>query len=265
MGLMSTLTVENACFSYDGRTEIFSGLSFSMENNEVLCILGPNGIGKTTLLKSLMNLHPLKSGVIRVDGTDIRHMPRRELARTISFIPQAVQFTFPYKVLDVVLMGRTPHLNSMARPSEEDYQESIDAIRLLGLEKLIYRPCTQLSGGQLQLVMFARALAQKARFLLLDEPTNHLDYGKQMQTLDIIRAMKEQNVGMIMTTHNPDHTFIACDKVAIMNHGAFTTVGPPNEVVTKKNLREIYGIDVDIIDYHGPVERKVCIPLPSDR
>ncbi|MBQ1342802.1 MAG: ABC transporter ATP-binding protein, partial [Firmicutes bacterium] len=113
---MSTLTVENACFSYDGKTEIFSGLSFSMENKEVLCILGPNGIGKTTLLKSLMNLHPLKSGVIRVDGTDIRHMPRRELARTISFIPQAVQFTFPYKVLDVVLMGRTPHLNSMARP-----------------------------------------------------------------------------------------------------------------------------------------------------
>ena len=257
------LTVDNACFSYDGKTEIFSGLSFSMENREVFCILGPNGIGKTTLLKSLMNLHPLKSGSIRIDGRDLRSFERRELARTISFIPQAVQFTFPYKVLDVVLMGRTPHLNSMAQPSEEDYQYSIDAIRLLGLEHLIYRPCTQLSGGQLQLVMFARALAQKASFLLLDEPTNHLDYGKQMQTLDIIRAMKEQGVGMIMTTHNPDHTFIACDKVAIMNRGAFTSVGPPEEVVTRQNLREIYGIDVDIIDYQGRGQRKVCIPLPG--
>ena len=119
------LSVDNACFSYDGKTEIFSGLSFSMENREVFCILGPNGIGKTTLLKSLMNLHPLKSGSIRIDGRDLRSFERRELARTISFIPQAVQFTFPYKVLDVVLMGRTPHLNSMAQPSEEDYQYSM--------------------------------------------------------------------------------------------------------------------------------------------
>ena len=113
------------------------------------------------------------------------------------------------------------------------------------------------------MVMFARALAQEARFLLLDEPTNHLDYGKQMQTLDIIRSMKEQNVGMIMTTHNPDHTFMACDKVAIMNKGRFTSVGTPDDVVTRQNLKEIYGIDVDIIQYEGMYSRKVCIPLPG--
>ena len=260
---MATLSIDHATFTYDGKAEIFTDLSMSMESREVFCILGPNGIGKTTLLKSLMNLYPLKSGSISIDGKDIREIGRKELAKLISFIPQTVQFSFPYKVLDVVLMGRTPHLNSMAQPSEEDYEKSADAIHLLGLDKLIYRPCTQLSGGQLQMVMFARALAQEARFLLLDEPTNHLDYGKQMQTLDIIRSMKEQNVGMIMTTHNPDHTFMACDKVAIMNKGKFTSVGTPDDVVTRQNLKEIYGIDVDIIQYEGMHSRKVCIPLPG--
>ena len=260
---MSVLTIEHACFSYDGKTEIFSDLNLTMENREVFCILGPNGIGKTTLLKSLMGLHPLKSGTIAIDGRDLKSIPRRELAKLVSFIPQTVQFSFPYKVLDVVLMGRTPHLNAMAQPSDEDYQRSLEAIERLGIRDLVYRPCTQLSGGQMQLVMFARALAQEARFLLLDEPTNHLDYGKQMQTLDIIREMKHQGVGLIMTTHNPDHTFMASDKVAIMNRGRFTSVGTPDEVVTRQNLKEIYGIDVDIIEYAGEFARKVCIPLPG--
>ncbi|NLW71031.1 MAG: ABC transporter ATP-binding protein [Eubacteriaceae bacterium] len=258
---MAVLSIEKATFSYNGTDEIFTDLSYTMESNEVFCILGPNGIGKTTLLKSLMNLHPLKSGVIKIDGNDLRNIGQRQLAKLMSFIPQTTQFTFPYKVLDVVLMGRTPHLNAMSQPSREDYQKSMEAIELLGIKDLIFRPVTQLSGGQLQLVMLARAIAQEAKFLLLDEPTNHLDYGKQMQTLSIIKAMKERNVGMIMTSHNPDHAFLACDKVAIMNRGQFTSVGTPDEVVTKKNLKEIYGIDVDIIEYEGSLKRKVCIPL----
>lgn len=258
---MSTLSIENATFSYDGKTDIFTDLTYSITNKEVFCILGPNGIGKSTLLKSIMNLHPLKKGCIKLDGKDIRSYSHLELARKISFIQQTYKFSFPYKVLDVILMGRTPHLNSMNRPSKKDYEKVMEAVYALNLEDLIYRPCTQLSGGQLQLVMIARAIAQEAEFLMLDEPTSHLDFGKQMQTLDLIKETQSRNIGVIMTTHYPDHAFMVGDKVAIMDKGNFISVGTPDEVITSESLKQIYGIDIRVMDLKSDIGRKVCIPI----
>lgn len=262
--MMSTLAINHATFSYDGTSTVFSDLSCIIEDRQVFGILGPNGIGKSTLLKAIMNLHHLESGCIILDGRDVRDYPANELAKRIAYIPQSYQMAFPYRVLDMVMMGRTPHLNSMNRPSTDDYGKAMDAITALKLNPFIYRPCTQLSGGQLQLVMLARAMAQEADFLILDEPTSHLDYGKQMETLHLIKRMRDHGVGVIFTSHNPDHAFLICDKVAIMDGGSFVDVGRPEDVVTENNLRRIYGLDIQILPYGKQERGRVCVPMEDE-
>lgn len=259
---MTRITIEHATFSYDGKTDIFSDLSYEIEGEQVFCILGPNGIGKSTLLKAVLNLHPLKEGRILLDGKDIRAISPAALARIIAYIPQNYQFAFPYSVIDLVLMGRTPHLNRLAKPSKKDYRACADALVSLGLEGLVDRPCTQLSGGQLQLVMLARAIAQEAEYIVLDEPTSHLDFGKQMQTLEVIEAMRDRGMGIIMTTHYPDHAFLVCDTVAIMQRGSFVSIGKPEDVVNEQSLQDIYGVEVKIADFtFGDQHRRVCVPM----
>lgn len=260
---MSVLSIRDASFTYDKKRNIFEHLTCEIEDNQIFCILGPNGIGKSTLLKGLMNLYALAEGEILLDGKRIGSYAPKDLARYMAYIPQTYQLTFPYRVIDLILMGRTPHLNTMNRPSEEDYEKAEEAIRQLSLQDIVYSPCNQLSGGQLQMVMLARALAQEARFLLLDEPTSHLDFGRQMDTLRLIRSMKEKGVGVIMTTHNPDHTFIAGDKVAIMNRKTFTAVGTPEEVVTEENLKEAYGVEVMITEAVTRTGKRIrsCVPV----
>lgn len=263
---MTKITIEHATFSYDGKTDIFADLTYEIDSEQVFCILGPNGIGKSTLLKAILNLHPLKQGRILLDGKDIRNIAPAALARIVAYIPQTYQFTFPYSVLDLVLMGRTPHLNRMAKPTSKDYRTCADALESLGLAALADRPCTQLSGGQLQLVMLARAIAQEAAYIVLDEPTSHLDFGKQMQTLEVIEDIRERGMGVIMTTHYPDHAFLVCDTVAIMQRGRFVAIGSPDEVVTEENLRDIYGVDIQIADFDcGGFSRKVCVPVGRSR
>ena len=259
---MKEIVIRDAAFSYDGKTDVFSGLNDTISSDEIFCILGPNGIGKSTLLKAILNLHKLKSGSICLDGKNVTAYRPAELARVLAYIPQTYSLAFPYKVLDMVLMGRMPYLNSMARPTPEDYEKCGRAIEILGLRDLADRPCTQLSGGQLQLVMLARAIAQEAEFIILDEPTSHLDYGKQMVTLEMIREMKARGVGIIMTTHDPDHAFMVCDKAAVMAKGHFIAVGKPDDVVTEENLRTAYGVDVRLITYRDENgrEQKTCVP-----
>lgn len=261
---MSVISIQDATFSYDGKTEIFSHLTCDIETDQIFCILGPNGIGKSTLLKGIMNLHPLLNGQVQLDGKDIRSYDTKELAKKIAYIPQTYQLVFPYQVLDLILMGRTPHLNSMNRPAKKDYDKVMEAVEALDLGGVLHRPCNQLSGGQLQMVMLARAVAQEADFLLLDEPTSHLDFGKQMETLNLILKMKKRGVGILMTTHNPDHAFLIGDRVAIMNQGTFTSVGKPEEVITEENLHSIYHVPVRIRGFGEDINRKICIPLREE-
>lgn len=262
---MSELSIEHATFTYDGKTEIFSNLNCTIRTDEIFCILGPNGIGKSTLLKSILNLHPLKQGVIKLNGRDVRNYSAKELAQEIAYIPQSYQLTFPYRVLDMIMMGRTPHLSSgMNKPTHEDYDKVYEAVSSLGLEPLLYRSCTKLSGGQLQMVMLARAIAQGASFLMLDEPTSHLDFGKQMETLNMILKMKQRGIGVLLTTHNPDHAFMVCDKVAIMNNGGFSSVGTPDEVISEESLQEIYHIKIRLSSFLEEPGRKLCVPLRTN-
>ncbi|MBR1610972.1 MAG: ABC transporter ATP-binding protein, partial [Methanobrevibacter sp.] len=166
--------VRNISFSYDDE-EIFSGISFSIDKGDVLCILGPNGTGKTTLIKCLNGLHDISSGEILINGKNIKKLSFREISTHIGYIPQSHVPSFPFKVIDVVVMGRAPYLNLTDSPKKEDMDIAVNALKTLGIEHLRNKEYTNLSGGERQLVFLARILCQQPDILILDEPTSHLD------------------------------------------------------------------------------------------
>ena len=177
--------VKNISFDYDGE-EIFSNISFSIEKGDVLCILGPNGTGKTTLIKCLNGLHEINSGEILINGKNIKKLSFKEISKHIGYIPQSHVPSFPFKVLDVVVMGRAPYLNLTDSPKKEDIEIALNSLKTLGIEYLRDKEYTNLSGGERQLVFLARVLCQQPDILILDEPTSHLDFGNQIKLLEII-------------------------------------------------------------------------------
>ncbi len=258
---MAKLEVSGATFSYDGKRNIFNDISFTVDKGEVFCILGPNGTGKSTLLRCLCNLYKLSNGRITVDGHDIVSMNQAMLARKIGFIPQIHTPTFPYSVLDVVLMGRAPHLNMLAMPSEKDYRIAEDAIKTVNIEYIRDMPYTELSGGQMQMVLFARVLAQEPEILLLDEPTSHLDVANQIHTIEIVKKLADKGLSLIMTSHFPDHAFISSNKVGIMKGGSFIAMGNADDVITEENLKKAYGADIKVVYLGEGINRKVTVPM----
>jgi len=259
--MSAKLEVRNATFSYDGIKNIFENISFSVECGEVFCILGQNGTGKSTLLRCLCNLNKLNEGKIRIDDLDISSMNSANRAKKIGFIPQIHIPTFPYTVFDVVLMGRTSHVTMMASPSENDCQIAEDAINILNLKHIRDIPYTQLSGGQMQLVLMARVLAQEPEILLLDEPTSHLDVGNQIHTIEMIKKLSKKGLSIIMTSHYPDHAFLSADKVGLMKNKKFLAQGNVDDVVTEQNLVDTYGIDMKIVYLEEGINRKITVPL----
>lgn len=255
------LEVGHATFSYDGRRNIFEDISFSVDKGEVFCILGPNGTGKSTLLRCLCNLYRLQKGSIMIDGHAVSSMGPAALAKKIGFIPQIHTPTFPYTVLEVVLMGRTPHLNMLATPSEKDYRIAEDAIRTINIEEIRDKPYTELSGGQMQMVLLARVLAQEPEVLLLDEPTSHLDVANQIHTIEIVKKLADKGLSLVMTTHFPDHAFQSSNKVGIMKDGSFIAMGNSDDVVTEENLKKAYGADIRIVYLGEGINRKVTVPV----
>jgi iron complex transport system ATP-binding protein len=167
-------------------------------------------------------------------------------------------------VLDAVLVGRAPHLNYLESPGRADEDIAETAIDAMGITALRDRPYTQLSGGEMQLVIFARVLAQQPRLLLLDEPTSHLDFGNQVRVLRTVEELASSGLPVVMTSHFPDHAFLATSKVAIMKDNKFLAVGPPDEVITEDSMQRTYGIKVKILDVETPVNRKICVPLGRD-
>jgi iron complex transport system ATP-binding protein len=259
--MSAKLEVENVAFSYDGSTTIFEDISFEVDKGEVFCILGPNGTGKSTLLRCLCNIHKLRAGSVRIDGRDISAMKPANLARQIGFIPQIHTPTFPYTVLEVVLMGRAPHLNMIATPSEKDYGIAEQAIKMINIEHIRDKPYTQLSGGQMQLVMLARVLAQEPDILLLDEPTSHLDVGNQMRTIAIIKKLACDGLSLVVTSHFPDHAFLYSDKVGILKDKTFIETGDTETTLTEQNLTRAYEVDMRIIHIADGINRKLVVPV----
>lgn len=253
------LEINQAEFSYDGKRKIFEDINFSLEEGDILCLLGPNGTGKSTLIKCLNGLLKLSRGSIFLWDQDINTMDHADLAKLIGYIPQTHDSTFAFKVSDVVLLGRAPHLGLTESPGNEDLKIARQAMENLGISHLRDKPYTEISGGERQLVLMARVLAQQPQILLLDEPTSHLDFGNQIRTLNIINKLSEAGLSVIMTSHYPDHAFISSNRVAILNKGTLMAMGSPEDVVTEENMRKAYDVDVKILEVEK--YRKAVVPL----
>jgi len=186
-------------------------------------------------------------------------LPQVEIAKKIGYVPQAHEIIFPFSVREFVLMGRAPHLPAFSSPGKEDYAKADQMIDLVGIGKIADKPVNEVSGGEYQLAMIARALTQEPAILLLDEPTSHLDFGNQIRVLEIIDQLADSGISVVMSSHFPDHAFLTSNNVAIMQYGSFMAYGLAEEVVTAENLKRTYGVDVSII-YSHDVARHVCVP-----
>lgn len=258
---MTRLEVRDAACGY-GRRTVIDGISVTVSSGEVLCLLGPNGVGKTTLFKTLLGFLPLQAGSVTVDGEDLRTWSRQRFAQVIGYVPQAHVPPFPFRAAQVVLMGRTAHLGAFASPSAADRSIAEEAMESLGIAHLAERVYTELSGGERQMVLIARALTQRPKLLVMDEPTSNLDFGNQMRVLGRVKALADSGLGVVMTTHVPDHAFWCGTKVALLRPGGFD-VGTPLETLTEESLRQVYGVEVKLTHTSladGRIARG-CVPL----
>ena len=246
-----------------GDVEIVHGASFTASRGEFVCIIGANGCGKTTTLKCMLGLLPHTSGSVTVAGRDTLRMAEKERARHFAYIPQAHTPPFPFSVADVVILGRTPYVNSLARVTREDKRIAYEAMALLGIEGLAGRIYTELSGGQQQLVLIARALAQQTDVLVMDEPTASLDFGNQQMVLSQMKKLTRSGTSVIMVTHDPDHALFCADKVVVMHEGRVIAEGAPDDVMTDECLHTIYGTAARIVpvELEPGLQVKVCVPL----
>lgn len=233
-------------------------ISLALSAGEVLCLLGPNGSGKTTLFKTLLGLIPKQAGEVLVSGSKLQDISRRQLARTLAYVPQAHNAQFPYTVLDMVLMGRTAHLGMFARPTQMDRRAASKALERLGISNLAEAEYTRISGGQRQLALIARALAQEAPTIIMDEPTASLDFGNQVMVLKEVSALASRGLGIVLSTHDPDHAFSIADRVVLLSGGGLIATGSPEEVLQPARLHEVYGVNVEIETLKSGY--KVCAP-----
>jgi iron complex transport system ATP-binding protein len=267
---VAIIRLKNLSFGYIESQFIFQQISFNVDQGEVFCIIGPNGCGKTTLIDCILGIHLPHNGTIEVSGTELGKLKPKEFAKNISYVPQSHTKTFPYTVLDIVIMGRTYETRMFAAPNAAQRQKALDCIEQVGLKGFENRLYTELSGGELQLVLIARALAQEARIMVLDEPTAHLDFRHELKIMEMIAwLVKEKKLSIIMTTHFLNQAYYLENagvkiRVALMNRGAFNAVGTPTEVLTRENLKTVFKIVTTLgtTDEEG-VQRKFIIPLKN--
>jgi iron complex transport system ATP-binding protein len=230
---------------YNGGATL-TNINLTLSEGTTTCVLGRNGAGKTTLFKSLLGLLPLTSGEILLDGRDIRRWKRRDFAQAMAYVPQAKALPFPFTVLEVTLFGRTAHLTAFASPRRTDKLIAEECLERLHIEHLRDRVFTRLSGGEQQMVMIARALAQQPKFLIMDEPTTGLDFGNQMKILAQVNALNDSSLGVLMATHSPEHAFRCNANVVVAHKGTIWLSGSCNEVIKEELLKEIYDVEVKL-------------------
>ena len=255
------LEARDLAFGYPGHP-VGRDVTLAFEAGEIVCLLGPNGGGKTTFFKTLLGLLAPQGGTVLVDGRDLTSLARAEVARRLSYVPQAHVGYFPFTVRDVVLMGRTAHLGVFAVPSRHDREVAEAAIARMGLSHLAEAEYTRISGGERQLALIARALAQEGSIVVMDEPTASLDFGNQIRVLEQVRSLAASGIGVVMSTHDPDQAFLCADRVALFHGRTLLCADTPERAVTAEHLHRVYGIDVRIeavADEHGRV-RRVCLP-----
>jgi len=249
------ITVKN-CISGYGNTEILHSISFIVQPGIVCGLFGPNGSGKTTLIKCCCGSHPY-NGSIMIDGSEIKELSPRELARVVAYVPQSHNPMFPFSVKEVVLMGRNPYISPISGPKEEDLIRTEDILKDLNIIDIADNPYTELSGGQRQLVILARALNQDTQVMLLDEPSSALDFKNQIRLWKLLRKLARNGKTIFACTHDPNHISWFCDSAVIMKTGTILTYGLSKETITKENMTELYG---DLCTVEEMKNRVVVIP-----
>lgn len=254
-----SIDISNLRFSYGAR-EILRGIDISIPDGTLVNVLGANGVGKSTLFRCILGLNRGYKGTIMVNGKDMRTLSIQERAREISYIPQSHSPVYDYEVLDVVLMSTGNDLGMLRTPGKRHVERAYAALERIGIEHLAHRTYTQISGGEQQLVLIARAIAQNAKTIIMDEPTSALDYGNTVRVLSCVRQLAKEGMSIVQSTHQPDQAFLYSDKTLVIDKGLVRAFGDPKEVITKELVSDIYGIDVEVNSLYEDKVR-VCVPV----
>lgn len=251
------LELRALAFGFPGRT-IGRDVSFSLAPGEVLCVLGPNGGGKTTLFRTLLGLLASHGGEVLLGGKPLQALRRADVARQVGYVPQGHSAYFAFSLRDFVLMGRSAHLGAFSTPGKRDREVAARALDSLGIAHLADKPVTEISGGERQLALIARALAQEPGLLVMDEPTANLDFGNQVRVMERIVALAGSGISVLFSSHNPDHAYLAARRVLLLAQGRALALGIPREVLSPEALERLYGIRVEVVELTGG--RHACLP-----
>lgn len=254
---MSLLQINQLSFHYSGQPSLFENLSCSLQDGEIMTILGPNGIGKSTLLKCLMGLLTPTSGTVTINDQPLSQLSPKQLAQIVAYVPQHVPDPGSLTVSDYLVTGRTPYLGFAQTPSEDDYQRVKDALEKLSLSDLKDQEVNTLSGGQFQMVTIAKALVQSPKLVILDEPTAALDFGRQKQVIQLIQSLAADHFAVLHTTHNPNHAFMLGHQVGLFSRDSHFETGQADQLLTEDRLKRTYGTDLKLI-YEPELGRYVC-------
>ena len=245
-------------FSY-GDHEVLKGVSFSVEPGQLVALLGPNGVGKSTLFKCMLGLLKNYSGDTIINGKSVKKMPAMELAKEVAYIPQWHYPSFNFSVIDMVLMGTTSQLSRSSVPGREQIETAEQALEKMNIQHLRDKGYTQISGGEQQLVLVSRALAQKARILIMDEPSSNLDFGNQFRIMKQIKDLAADGYTVIESLHNPDQAYMYADRLIAMKGGMLIADGKPCETMDAELINKLYGVEVKVHSLrHDRI--RICVP-----
>ena len=257
------LEVENGCFGYPKQEEILKNINLHLEKGHILSVLGPNGIGKTTLLKCMIGLLPWTSGRSILNGTDLCKMKSKDIWNTISYIPQAHSFSFSYTGLEMVMLGRSSHLGLFEQPGAQEIEMADVMMEKVGITRLAGKDCNRMSGGELQMVLIARALINEPELIILDEPETGLDFHNQILVLNLIeRLAHEEGISAIMNTHYPTNAMSIADEAFMMNRKGDRFYGTTDSILNEQNISRSFDVNVivDEVSYKDRLIRNI-IPV----
>ena len=247
----AVLRIENGSFAYKGGPQILKDINVEVRAGEILAVLGPNGAGKTTLLRCMMDMLHWETGRSLLDGEDIKNMPASTLWRRMAYVPQARSAATSYTAFQTVLLGRSARIGVFSSPKKEDMEVAERVMKRLGIWELADKPCHAISGGELQMVLIARAMAAEPEILVLDEPESNLDFRNQLVVLDTITSLAAEGMACIFNTHYPAHALQRADRSLLLTKGGMSIYGPTKYVVSEDDIRSIFGVNAVIGDFEA--------------
>ena len=261
------LRIENGSFAYKSGPQILKDINIELDPGEILAVLGPNGAGKTTLLRCMMDMLHWQSGRSLLDGEDIRSIPASKLWRRMAYVPQARSAAVSYTAFQTVLLGRSSRIGAFSAPSAEDMKVAESVMERLGISHLADKPCYAISGGELQMVLIARAMAAEPEILVLDEPESNLDFKNQLIVLDAMTALAAEGVACIFNTHYPAHALQRAGKALMLSKDGKSIFGETTGVVTEENIRHAFGVEAligEVETPHNIMKNVVAVGISED-